>query len=128
MLTTAQNSGHILGIPKDERTSYCSGLLLLSMISSAVFTYLFYLLFTGRLIGTLIFKEQGLCLVGFCIIKPVCEVEQVDSGKTKDTPSFCQQWDQIKQCSWEPLSNLCPFHMHRRSKRSMASMMQKHSV
>lgn len=107
-LTTAQNSGHILGIPKDDRASYWTDLLLLSWISSGVFSYLFSILFTGRLIWILIYKNLGFCLVGFLVIKPVCEVEQVDSGETKDTPSFCQQWDQLKERSWEPLSNLCP--------------------
>lgn len=45
-LTTAQNSGQVLGISKDDRASYCTGLLLLSLISSGVFitSFLFLLL------------------------------------------------------------------------------------
>lgn len=48
-------------------------------------------------------------LVRFLVSKPVCEVDQVDPSGTKIIPYFCQQGNQIKQHSWELLSNLCPY-------------------
>lgn len=66
------------------------------------------LIFTGWLIWILLYKDLVFCLVRFLVSKPVCEADQVNSSETKLTPSFCQQWNKIKQHNWELLSNLCP--------------------
>lgn len=98
----------VLGYFQGEERKLLHGLSIIKPDSFKI-TSFNHLLFTACLIWILIYKGLVFCLVRFLISKPVCEVDQEDSSETKITPSFYQQWKEIKQHSWPLLSNLCPY-------------------